>query len=105
MKLQRLELMEDLAYQKESLVLILVNQTKSPASVCIIILIIVIPLLIEKKFWSLKSNITYIFSLLPKAKIDSNDSLPIEKRLTFHNFIILLNQFLKIKITAAIIYF
>ena len=52
MKLQRLELMEDLAYHKESLVLILVNQKKISALVCIIILIIVIPLLMEKKFWN-----------------------------------------------------
>ena len=38
---------------------------------------------------SLKSNITYILShYFAKVKVDSNDSLPIEKTLTFHNVII-----------------
>ena len=61
MKLQRLELMEDLSNQKESLVFILVNQTKISASVFIIILIIVIPLLMEKNF-EVKKAISHIFS-------------------------------------------
>ena len=35
------------------------------------------------------SGITYIFSrYFAKIKVDSNDSLPIEKRLTLHNVII-----------------
>ena len=38
---------------------------------------------------SKKSGITYIFShYFAKIKVDSYDSLPIEKRLTFHNVII-----------------
>ena len=38
---------------------------------------------------SLKSGITYIFSdYFAKVKVDSSDSLPIEKILTFHNVII-----------------
>ena len=38
---------------------------------------------------SLKSSITYIFShYFAKIKVDSYDSLPIEKRLTLHNVII-----------------
>ena len=38
---------------------------------------------------SLKSDITYIFShYFTKIKVDSCDSLPIEKRLTLHNVII-----------------
>ena len=39
---------------------------------------------------SLKSGITYIFShYFAKIKVDSSDSLPIEKILTLHNVIIL----------------
>ena len=40
-------------------------------------------------FISQKSGITYIFShYFAKIKVDSYDSLPIEKRLTLHNVII-----------------
>ena len=40
-------------------------------------------------FLSQKSGITYIFShYFAKIKVDSYDSLPIEKRLTLHNVII-----------------
>ena len=36
----------------------------------------------------LKSSVTYVFShYYPKIKVDSYDSLPIEKRLTLHNVI------------------
>ena len=43
---------------------------------------------------NLKSGITYIFShCFAKIKVDSDDYLPIEKRLTLHNVIISLNQF------------
>ena len=43
-------------------------------------------------FVSLKSSITYTFShYFAKTKVDSCDSLPIEKRLTLHNLIILIN--------------
>ena len=46
-------------------------------------------------FISLKSSITYTFShYFAKIKVDSCDSLPIEKRLTFHNLIILINSVL-----------
>ena len=45
---------------------------------------------------NLKSGITYIFShCFAKIKVDSDDYLPIEKRLTLHNVIISLNQFYK----------
>ena len=44
---------------------------------------------------SLKSVITYILShYFAKIKVDSYDSLPIEKRLTLHNFIILMKSVL-----------
>ena len=44
---------------------------------------------------SLKSDITYIFShYFAKIKIDSYDSLPIEKILTLHNVIILIKSVL-----------
>ena len=44
---------------------------------------------------SLKSNITYIFSHnFAKIKVDSYDSLPIEKILTVHNVIILIKSVL-----------
>ena len=44
---------------------------------------------------SLKSSITYIFSnYFAKIKVDSYDSLPIEKRLTLHNVIILIKSVL-----------
>ena len=46
-------------------------------------------------FVSLKSSITYTFSYyFAKTKVDSCDSLPIEKRLTLHNLIILINSVL-----------
>ena len=41
-----------------------------------------------------------------RIKIDSYDSLPLEKTLTFHNVIILIKLvFIKIKFTTTIIYF
>ena len=44
---------------------------------------------------SLKSGITYIFShYFAKIKVDSYDSLPIEKTLTFYNVIILIKSVL-----------
>ena len=44
---------------------------------------------------SLKSGITYIFShYFAKIKVDSYDSLPIEKTLTLHNVIILIKSVL-----------
>ena len=44
---------------------------------------------------SLKSGITYIFShYFAKIKVDSYDSLPIEKRLPLHNVIILIKSVL-----------
>ena len=46
-------------------------------------------------FVSLKSSITYTFShYFAKTKVDFCDSLPIEKRLTLHNLIILINSVL-----------
>ena len=46
-------------------------------------------------FISLKSSIVYIFShYFAKIKVDSYDSLPIEKRLTLHNVIILIKSVL-----------
>ena len=53
-KVQRLELMEALAQQRKILVLILVKETQNFAWACIITLIIVICLLMEKKSLSLK---------------------------------------------------
>ena len=49
--------MEALVHQRKKLVLILVNQTQNFAWVCIIMLIIVICLLMEKKYLSLKSTL------------------------------------------------
>ena len=44
---------------------------------------------------SLKSGITYIFShYYAKIKVDSYDSLPTEKMLTFHNVIIIIKSVL-----------
>ena len=44
---------------------------------------------------SLKSGITYIFShYYAKIKVDSYDSLPIKKMLTFHNVIIIIKSVL-----------
>ena len=48
-----------------------------------------------KYLMSLKSGITHIFShYFAKFKVDSYDSLPIEKRLTLHNLIILIKSVL-----------
>ena len=45
---------------------------------------------------SLKSGITYIFfHYCAKIKVDSYDSLPIEKILTLHNVLILIKSVLK----------
>ena len=45
---------------------------------------------------SQKSGITYIFShFYTKVKIDSHDSLPIEKMLNLHNIIIIIKLVLK----------
>ena len=57
MKAQRMVLMEVKKYEIKSLALILVKQTQNLAWVCIIIVIMVIYLLIEKKFLSLTSLI------------------------------------------------
>ena len=47
---------------------------------------------------SLKSNMTYAFShYFAKIKVDSYDSLPIEKILTLHNVIILIKSVLNKK--------
>ena len=56
---------------------------------------------------SLKGSITYIFSYyFAKIKVGSYYSLPIEKRLTLHNVIILIKSvFKKVKITTTIRYF
>ena len=53
---------------------------------------------------SLRRGITYIFSnYFAKIKVDSYDSLPIEKRLTLHNVIIHIKSVLnKDKITTTI---
>ena len=53
-----------------------------------------------------KSGITYvIFHSYGKIKVDSYDSLPLEKTMTFHNVIIVIKSVLiKIKITTTIIY-
>ena len=55
---------------------------------------------------SVKSGTTYVISHnYAKIKVDSYKSLPLEKIITFHNVIILLNQFrIKIKITTTIVY-
>ena len=56
---------------------------------------------------SLKSGITYIFShYFAKIKVDSYDSLPIEKILTLNSVIILIKSVLnRDKIITTIIYF
>ena len=41
---------------------------------------------------SVKSRIRYIFQNYAKIKIDSYDSLPLEKAKTFHNAIILMKS-------------
>ena len=47
------------------------------------------------RYLSLKSSITYVFfHYFAKIKVDSYDSLPIEKRLTLHDAIILIKSFL-----------
>ena len=53
---------------------------------------------------SLKSGITYIFSqYFAKFKIDSFDSLLTEKKLTLHNFILLIKSALGIEENTTII--
>ena len=54
-----------------------------------------------------KSGITYVISHnYAKIKVNSSDSLPLKKTLSFHNVIILMKSvFDKKKITATIIYF
>ena len=54
---QLLELMEALVHQRKNLVLILVKRTQNIVWVCIIMLIIVVCLLMEKKYLSLKPTI------------------------------------------------
>ena len=53
-----------------------------------------------------KSGITYVISRnYAKIKVDSYDSLPLEKTMTFHNVIILIKLIkIKIKITTTMIY-
>ena len=55
---------------------------------------------------SVKSGITYIiFHNYAKIKVDSYDSLPLEKKMLFIMFWYLLSQFLiKIKLNTTIIY-
>ena len=51
---------------------------------------------LKRYLTNLKSSITYIFShYFAKIKVDSYDSLPIEKRLTLHNVIILIKSVLR----------
>ena len=61
----------------------------------------------DQNLISEESGITYsINHNFGKIRIDSNNSLPIEKILTFHNVIILLCQMLiRIKMNTTIIYF
>ena len=56
---------------------------------------------------SVKSGIAYMNSLnYATIKVDSYDSLPLEKIMTFRNLLILINSVSnKIKITTTIIYF
>ena len=54
---QLLELMEALVHQRKNLVLILVKRTQNIVWVCIIMLIIVVCLLMEKEYLSLKPTI------------------------------------------------
>ena len=53
-----------------------------------------------------KSGIAYIIiHNFAKTKVDSYDSLPLEKTMTFHNVIILTKSLsIRIKLTATIIY-
>ena len=49
----------------------------------------------DRTLISLKSSVTYIFSrYFAKTKVDSYDSLPIEKLLTLHNVIIIIKSVL-----------
>ena len=58
--------------------------------------------LIRKKS-GITDSINYNFAVI---RIDSNNSLPIEKKLTFHNAIMLLSQLLmRIKVNSTIMYF
>ena len=56
MKVQVLKLMENLVHQRKNFVLILLKQTQNFVWICIIVLIIVICLLVEKKSLNLKST-------------------------------------------------
>ena len=56
MKVQLLVLMAVLVQQRKSLVLLLVKQTQTFLRLCIVMLIIVIYMLIEKKYLSLKPS-------------------------------------------------
>ena len=70
MKVQLLELMENLVHQSKRLILTLVKQTQNFVSVYIIMMIIVIFLLIEKKYVSLKSTmkmLTFQLNLVLEA--------------------------------------
>ena len=53
-----------------------------------------------------KSGIAYIIiHNFAKIKVDSYDSLPLEKTMTFHNVIILTKSLsIRIKLTATVIY-
>ena len=54
---------------------------------------------------SQKTGITYVFSRnYARIKIDSHDSLPLEKTLTLHVIILIKLVFKRIKITTIIIY-
>ena len=64
---------------------------------------------IYNRIWyliSLKSGSTFTCShYYAKIKVDSYDSLPLEKTLTSHNVIILIEFLIKIEITTTTIYF
>ena len=58
------------------------------------------------KFVSQKSGITdSTDNNFGEVKIDSYNSLPIEKIVTFHNVIIISHLLIRIKVTTTIIYF
>ena len=53
-----------------------------------------------------KSGIAYvIFRIYAKIKVDSYDSLPLEKPVNFHNDITLIKSVIKIKIITTTVYF
>ena len=69
MEVQLLELMEALVHQSKGLVLVLVKQTQNFPWVCIIMLVIVIYFLIEKKSLTLRpaiKKLTFQLSLFWK---------------------------------------